>query len=105
MNESFDQHGAHSPASPTGSRQAGHSRGSATSTAKPIVARSADAARAKAETRPSVAAVMGWNASGPLEASQAARYFAAAADASGSAGCSTAASNDTPSLLWVRHFT
>ncbi len=105
MNESFDQHGAHSPASPTGSRQAGHSRGSATSTAKPIVARSADAARAKAETRPSVAAVMGWNASGPVEASQAAGYFARRRTPPARPAGSSAASNDTPSLLSVRHFT
>src|ERR1700730_6080846 len=47
MNESFDQQAAHKPAPSTGSRQAAHSCGSATSTTSPSVARSAAATRAQ----------------------------------------------------------
>jgi hypothetical protein len=46
MNESFDQQAAQTPASPTGSRQEAQSCGSATSTTRPKVARSAPAMRA-----------------------------------------------------------
>jgi hypothetical protein len=52
MNDSFDQHPAHRPASVTGSRQAGHSLGNATSTARPSAARKAAAARADADRPP-----------------------------------------------------
>src|SRR5262245_28590841 len=46
MNESFDQQAAHTPASPTGSRQEAQSCGSAMSTTSPKVARNVPAMRA-----------------------------------------------------------
>ena len=52
MKESFDQQAAHRPWSPTGSRQAGQSGGSATSTAWRNAARSAAPRRAKRAKRP-----------------------------------------------------
>src|SRR5262249_11930691 len=47
MNESLDQQAGHSPAAPTGSRQLGQSCGSAPSTSRPKLARSALFSRAK----------------------------------------------------------
>src|SRR6266508_431810 len=51
MTESFDQQAGHSPSSPTGSRQAGQSRDSATSTTKPRLARRTAAKRIKQPVR------------------------------------------------------
>jgi hypothetical protein len=45
MNDSFAQQAAHTPASPTGSRQDAQSCGSATSTTRPNAARNAPAIR------------------------------------------------------------
>src|SRR5437762_13980667 len=55
MKASFDQHGAHSPSPPTGSRQAAQSCGKATSTASPKAERKAPASRARRRGGSSVA--------------------------------------------------
>src|SRR2546425_7532036 len=57
MKESFDQQRAHSPSPPTGSRHAGQSCGSATSTASPKVARNALVNRPKRRDRASVVVI------------------------------------------------
>src|SRR5262249_23252318 len=57
MNESFDQQAAHRPAPSTGSRQAAHSCGSATSTTSRSVARAAAATRAQRRAGDSAASI------------------------------------------------